>query len=95
MKKIEELKKVNNITVKAGGIIMGLSYIPQIFKILSTKNVEGISLAFLAMVTIAVATFALDGYIIYKETREPKTLIAQLLNFIPALITVILILIYR
>lgn len=89
------LNKINKYTVKAGGVVMGLSYIPQIFKILTTKSVEGISLAFLLMVSIAVATFALDGYVIYKETGESKTMIAQLLNFIPAVITVILILFYR
>lgn len=89
------LEKINRQTIKLGGLIMGLSYIPQIFKILSTKNVEGISLAFLAMVTIAVATFTLDGYVVYKDTGEKKTMVAQLLNLFPAIVTVILILIYK
>lgn len=90
-----QLERINNVTVKAGGVIMGLSYIPQIFKILSTRSVEGISLMFLVMVTVAVSTFALDGYVIYTKTGEKKTMIAQLLNLVPALITVILILTFR
>lgn len=89
------MDKINNITVRLGGVVMGLSYIPQIFKILATKNVEGISLAFLLMVLIAVAAFAFDGYVIYKNTGEKKTMVAQLLNFVPAVVTVILILVYR
>ena len=89
------LKKVNAVTIKIGGVIMGLSYIPQIYKIISTKDVSGISLLFLIMVTLAVMTFTLDGYIIYTETGEKKTMVAQILNLIPALITVLLILIYK
>ena len=89
------LKRINTVTIKVCGIIMGLSYIPQIHKILTTKDVSGISLAFLVMVTIAVMTFTLDGYVIFQETGEKKTMVAQLLNLVPALITVILILIYR
>lgn len=90
-----KIERINKITIKIGGLLMGLSYIPQIYKIITTKNVEGISLAFLTMVTLAVMTFTLDGYVIYRKTGEKKTMLAQLANLIPAIITVILILVYK
>lgn len=90
-----KIERINKITIKIGGLLMGLSYIPQIYKIISTKNVDGISLAFLTMVTLAVITFTLDGYVIYRKTGEKKTMLAQVANLIPAIITVILILLYR
>ena len=90
-----KIEIINKITIKIGGLLIELSYIPQIYKIISTKNVDGISLAFLTMVTLAVMTFTLDGYVIYRKTGEKKTMLAQLANLIPAIITVILILLYR
>lgn len=92
---IEKLKEINKKLLSIGSILMMLSYFPQMITILTSKSSQGISLAFIGMVTLALATFTFNGYVIYKEHGEKKTLYSQLANLIPALITCGLILIYR
>lgn len=89
------LKRINKQTLKLGGIIMALSYFPQIYQVLTTGSSEGISLAFITMVSLALATFSFNGYIVYKDTGEIGTFLSQLANLIPALILVVLIIITR
>ena len=89
------LQKLNKFTIKIAGFIMALSYIPQIWQMWSTGSSDGISLAFMAMVTAALAMFLLDAYVIYRETGEKKTFVAQLMNFIPAVVATISILVLR
>lgn len=89
------LKRINRQTLKLGGIIMALSYFPQIYQVLTTGSSEGISLAFITMVSLALTTFSFNGYIVYKDTGEIGTLLSQLANLIPALILVMLIIMTR
>lgn len=89
------LEKINKQTLKVGGVIMALSYFPQIWQVISTGSSEGISLAFIAMVSFALATFTLNGYVVYKKTGDVGTMVSQLANLIPAIILVILIIATR
>lgn len=74
---------------------MSLSYLPQIFQVISTKSSEGINLLFITMVTIAISTFTFNGYVIYMKTGNKGTMLSQLANLIPAVILIICILIFR
>ena len=89
------MQKINKQTLKLGGVIMALSYFPQIYQVISTQSSEGISLAFISMVTLAILTFTFNGYIVYKETDNPGTLLSQLTNLIPAIILIVAILFTR
>lgn len=89
------MQKINKQTLKLGGVIMALSYFPQIYQVISTQSSEGISLAFISMVTLAILTFTFNGYIVYKETDNPETLLSQLANLIPAIILIVAILFTR
>lgn len=89
------MEKINDFTIKIGAIIMALSYFPQIYQVVSTKSSEGISLAFIGMVTIALATFTFNGYVVYKETGRLGTMLSQLANLIPAIVLIVLIIVTR
>lgn len=90
-----KMEKLNRQTLKLGGIIMMLSYFPQIYQVITTWSSEGISLAFIGMVAFALATFTLNGYVVWKKTGEIGTMISQLANLIPALILIVLIVLTR
>lgn len=92
---LELLESINSITLKFGGIIMALSYFPQIIQILKNKTSEGINLKFIAMVTIALATFSFNGFVVMQNGGGAGTFISQLANLIPAIILVLLIIIYK
>lgn len=92
---MNKIERINKQTLKAGGLIMALSYFPQMLQVLKTKSSEGVSLAFIAMVAIALSTFSLNGYVVYKKTGDKGTLLSQLANLVPALILIVLILIFR
>lgn len=89
------IERINKQTLKVGGVIMALSYFPQIYQVIKTGSSEGISLAFITMVTIALATFTLNGYVVYTKTGDKGTLVSQLANLIPAIILVGLIIATR
>lgn len=91
----DKLQCINKVSIKVGSLIMALSYFPQMATILKNKSSQGISFLFIAMVTLALATFTLNGYVIYLENGDKKTLYSQLANLIPALITCLLIIIFR
>lgn len=90
-----KIERVNKQTLKVGGIIMALSYFPQMIQVIRTKSSEGISAAFIAMVAFALATFTLNGYVVWKKTGDKGTMVSQLANLIPALILIVLIIIFR
>lgn len=92
---MKKLERINNITLKLGGSIMALSYFPQIIHIWQSKSSQGISLGFISMVSLALMTFSLNGYVVLKRTGDKGTLISQLANLIPALILIIMIIIFR
>ena len=92
---MNKIEKINSFTLKIGGFIMAISYFPQILQILKTKSSSGISLSFIAMVSFALATFTLNGYVVYKKTGDKGTLLSQLANLIPALILIFLIIIFK
>ena len=92
---LEVLEAINGITLKIGGFVMALSYFPQIIQILKNKTSEGISLKFIGMVTLALATFSFNGFIVMQNGGGAGTFISQLANLIPAIILVILIVVYK
>lgn len=94
-KNMELMEKINKRGLGFGGLIMALSYFPQIIQILRTKTSEGISLIFISMVAFALITFSFNGYIVYKKTGDKGTLLSQLANLIPALILILLIVVFR
>lgn len=89
------LERINRQTLKVGGVIMALSYFPQIIQVVKTRSSEGISAAFISMVAIALATFTFNGYIVYRKTGDKGTMVSQLANLIPALILIGLIAMFR
>lgn len=95
LEKLEKSEKINRNTLKFGGFTMMLSYLPQILQVWRSGSSEGISLAFIAMVTIALSTFTYDGYVVWKRTGNKGTMYAQLANLIPAIILVISIIVTR
>lgn len=88
-------ERINRQTLKLGGVIMALSYFPQIVQVVKTQSSEGISLAFISMVALALATFTLNGYVVWKKTDEIGTMLSQLANLIPAIMLIILIIAFR
>lgn len=94
-KEIEKLELLNKRLLPLGGVIMMLSYFPQIFTILKNKTSQGVSLAFISMVTMALATFTFNGFVLYVKHGDKKTLYSQLANLIPAIVTMILVVVYR
>ena len=88
---LEVLEVINDITLKFGGFVMAVSYFPQIIQIIKNKTSEGISLKFIGMVTLALATFSFNGFVVMQNGGGAGTFISQLANLIPAIILVILI----
>lgn len=88
------LNKIDNVTSKIGGIVMAISYFPQIASVITNKSSQGLNLAFISLVTLGLMTFTFNGYVVYKNGGKLNTLIAQLANLIPALILLIISVIY-
>lgn len=92
---LKTAEKINKSTLKVGGVIMALSYFPQIAQVIQTQSSQGISLAFIGMVTFALATFTFNGYVVWKKTGDIGTMVSQLANLIPAIVLIVLILVFR
>ena len=97
MKRETKKKLLTETLPGIGGIVLVLSYIPQIWMIYTTKNVEGQSLMFWLMLSFSVATYVGNQYafIQYEGVKEKTGFWVQVINLIGALAVLVGVLLYR
>ena len=74
-----------------------ISYIPQIFTTITTQNVEGQSVMFWVLLSIACTGFFLQqvGLIKYENLKSKQGLIAQGFNALCAITMLVLTIVFR
>lgn len=79
------------------GIILTISYLPQIYQTYTTKDVTGHSLTFWILLNISLSGFVAQqwGMIKYKGNKEYGGFIVQLLNLFFGLVMLIGVLIFK
>lgn len=90
-------KLLLTIAPAIAGVTITLSYLPQLYLTLSTKNVEGQSLFFWLLLNISLLGLLLQqiGMVIYHAEKNYTGVVVQAVNFSFSLVMTILILIYR
>ena len=78
-------------------LMLMISYVPQIYTTITTQNVEGQSVMFWVLLSIACFGFFLQqvGLIKYEGLRKYSGAIAQGVNFVCALTMLILVLLFK
>lgn len=78
-------------------LMLMISYVPQIYTTVTTQNVEGQSVMFWILLSIACFGFFLQqvGLIKYEGLRKYSGTIAQGFNFACALVMLILVLLFK
>lgn len=78
-------------------LMLMISYVPQIYTTVTTQNVEGQSVMFWILLSIACFGFFLQqvGLIKYEGLRKYSGAIAQGVNFACALTMLILVLLFK
>lgn len=89
------LEKINKVTVKVASVLMGVAGIPQVLDIWRTKDSTGINPTFIGMIVLGLAGFILNGYVVYKETGDKRTMRSQYPNFLIMLVLFISITIFK
>lgn len=78
-------------------IMLMISYVPQIYTTITTQNVQGQSVMFWILLTIACFGFFLQqvGMVRYEGLKKYSGLIAQGVNFVCAIIMLVLVLVFK
>lgn len=78
-------------------VMLMISYIPQIYTTVTTQNVQGQSVLFWILLSIACTGFFLQqlGLIKYENLKSKQGLIAQGFNAACAIIMLILVLLFK
>lgn len=84
-----------NILPSLAGIILGICYIPQIIHTIKTKNVEGISLGFWAILSVAITCLVINALVIFIQFGTWGYLLTEGMNLALALVMLTLVLKYR
>lgn len=85
-----------NFLQLTGGIILTIGYLPQLSKILKTKNVESFSLWSLSLVAFGIFLMELYAiHLVYTTSEGLSFLITNTLSFLCAISIVILVLKYK
>ena len=79
------------------GIILTISYLPQIYQTYTTQDVTGHSLTFWILLNISLTGFVIQqwGMIKYRGNKQYNGFIVQLLNLFFGLVMLIGVLIFR
>lgn len=78
-------------------LMLMISYVPQIYTTVTTQNVQGQSVLFWVLLSIACTGFFLQqlGLIKYENLKNKRGLIAQGLNAACAIVMLILVLLFK
>lgn len=78
-------------------VMLMISYIPQIYTTVTTQNVQGQSVLFWILLSIACTGFFLQqlGLIKYENLKSKQGLIAQGFNAACAIVMLILVLLFK
>jgi len=90
-----ELLIIVNVFQLVGGLIIGLSYLPQIFQIIKTKSVKDLNL--ISFITLLLGLGLMEVYAFYLLLVEalPMFLITNSVGLITIVIMIVLILKYK
>lgn len=86
---------VNAIPLIAG-ILLAICYVPQLLKTYKTKNVEGFSIIFWAILSVALFCFVINALsLLALGNGSIGYLLAELLNLSMALTMLVMIIVYK
>lgn len=79
------------------GILLIISYIPQLYTTFTTQNVEGQNVYFWVLLSLACAGFALQqfGMIKYEGLKSYSGFVAQVMNTLLAVAMLVMILLFK
>lgn len=89
------LRRINKVTVRLASILMGVAGIPQIIDIWNIKDSTGMNPVFIGMIVAGLAGFILNGYVVFQETGDKRTMRSQYPNFLVMLVLLISILKFK
>lgn len=84
-----------NLLPSIAGILLGICYIPQIIKTYKTKNVEGMSVSFWAILNVALLCLVANAFVVYQKTHVWGYLVTECFNEGLALVMLIMVIKYR
>lgn len=84
-----------NLLPTIAGVLLGVTYIPQIVKTVKTKDVEGMSLAFWIILVIALLMLAVNALAVFVQTGVWGYLVTETFNSGLAIVMLILVIKYR
>jgi uncharacterized protein with PQ loop repeat len=84
-----------NSLATVAGIVLAFCYIPQIKKTLQTKNVEGMSLSFWIILSIALFLLTVNALTVFLLTGVWGYLVTEIFNLGLALVMLTLVVKYR
>lgn len=84
-----------NLLPSIAGVILGICYIPQIIKTIKTKNVEGVSLSFWAILNVALTLLVINSIVVFNTTGVWGYMVTEIFNEGLALVMLILVVKYK
>lgn len=95
---MEFRKKFNKVFLTLGTVAMGVSSLPVLFDLWTSKdasNYDTPQIMLFCAVIFGLASFIHNGYVVYLETGDKRTMRSQYPNFIGMVLTVVSILLFR
>lgn len=84
-----------NVASVAAGIVLAVSYVPQIVNLYKTKQTEGISLSFWVILNLSLAMLFILAVDSYLKANTLGLLVTQGLNLVLALVVMGQVIYYR
>jgi uncharacterized protein with PQ loop repeat len=69
-----------NLLPSIAGILLGFCYIPQILKTYRTKNVEGMSVAFWAILNVALSFLLVNSIVVFQTSGVWGYMVTEIFN---------------
>jgi uncharacterized protein with PQ loop repeat len=84
-----------NLLPTIAGILLGICYIPQLFKTYKTKDVRSMSTAFWIILNVALTFLAINAYVVFATSGVWGYAVTETFNEGLALVQLIMVLKYR
>lgn len=85
---------LNHIATIAG-VLLGICYIPQIVKTYKTKNVDGMSVSFWAILNLALICLVINSIVVFQVTGAWGYMVTEIFNEGLAFVMLLMVIKYR
>lgn len=84
-----------NLLPSIAGILLGMCYLPQIYKTYKTKNVDGMSLAFWVLLNLALLCLVANSIKVYALTGGWGYMVTEIFNESLAFVMLVMVFKYK